>query len=126
MQHATIDQMPQLLKDYYLDINNNQDGLMAMFTKDRDRMAGFKDWTDKELSSIKAPSFVICGDRDVVTCEHTVQMSRIIPNTELMIVPGTHGSFIGEVCSVEEGSRIPELVTGIIVEFLRKTVEGGR
>jgi len=122
MNQATIENMPQLLKDYYLQINNDQNGLMAMFTKDRDRMKGFKDWSDEELRSINAPSFIVCGDRDVITSEHTVQMSKTIPHSELMIVPGTHGSFIGEVCSVEEGSRIPELTTGFILEFLNKPV----
>jgi len=124
MNYATIENMPQLLKDYYLEINNDHDGLMAMFTKDRDRMKGFKDWSDADLQSIKAPSFIICGDKDVVTTEHTVQMSKMIPNAELMIVPGNHGSFIGEVCSVEEGSRIPELTTSFILEFLNKPVGG--
>ena len=123
MNYATLENMPQLLKDYYLQINNSQDGLMAMFTKDRDRMIGFKDWGDEELRSIQAPSLIICGDRDVITSEHTVQMSKMIPNAELMIVPGTHGSFIGEVCSVEEGSKIPELTTGFILEFLNKAVQ---
>lgn len=124
MNDATIESMPDLLKDHYLQINDSQEGLMAMFTKDRDRMIGFKDWSDEELSSIQAPSFIICGDRDVITNEHTVQMSRTIPNAELLIVPGTHGSFIGEVCSVEEGSTIPELTTGFILEFLNKPVPG--
>ena len=120
MQHATLDNMPQLLKTYYLQINNDQKGLLAMFTKDRERMIQFKDWGDDELRSIKAPTFLICGDRDVVTCEHTVKMSQLIPNAQLMIVPGTHGSFIGEVCSVEEGSKIPGMTIGIIEEFLNK------
>lgn len=123
MQHATIDNMPELLKTYYLQINNDQKGLLAMFTKDRDRMLHFKDWSDDELHSVKSPTFLICGDRDVVTTEHTVKMSRLIPNVQLAILPGTHGSFIGEVCSVEEGSRMPQITTEMIREFLNKQVE---
>jgi hypothetical protein len=56
----------------------------------------------------------------VVTREHTVKMSQIIPNSQLLILPGTHGSFIGEVCSIEEGSRIPEATVTMIKEFLNK------
>jgi pimeloyl-ACP methyl ester carboxylesterase len=123
MNDATIDNMPELLKTYYLQINNDQKALMAMFTKDRDRMIGFKDWSDDELRSINAPTFLICGDHDVVTSEHTVMMSQLIPNAQLMILPGTHGSFIGEVCSVEKGSKIPEMTAGIIKEFLNKPGE---
>jgi pimeloyl-ACP methyl ester carboxylesterase len=123
MQHATLDNMPELLKTYYLQINNDENGLQTMFTKDRDRMLHFEDWNDNELQSIKAPAFLICGDRDVVTAEHTLKMSQLIPNAELMILPGTHGSFIGEVCSAEEGSKLPELTVGIIREFLDKQFE---
>jgi len=123
MQHATIDVMPALLKKYYLEINNDEKGLLAMFTKDRDRMLHFKDWNDDELRSIESPTLLICGDRDVMTTEHTVKMSRLIPNAQLMIHPGTHGSCIGEVCAVEEGSRMPEMTTEMIREFLDKPIE---
>jgi pimeloyl-ACP methyl ester carboxylesterase len=123
MQHATIDDMPKLLKTHYLQINNDQKALLTMFTKDRDRMLHFKNWNDDELRSIKAPAFLVCGDRDVITTEHTVKMSRLIPNAQLMILPGTHGSFIGEVCAAEEGSKIPEMTVGIIEEFLNKQAE---
>jgi pimeloyl-ACP methyl ester carboxylesterase len=123
MQHATIDNMPELLKTYYLQINNDQKALLTMFTKDRDRMLHFNDWSDDELRSVKAPAFLICGDRDVVTTEHTLKMSRLIPNAQLMILPRTHGSFIGEVCAAEEGSRMPEMTVGIVEEFLNRQVE---
>ena len=91
-----------------------------MFNKDKERMLHFKDWRDEDLASIKSPSLIISGDKDVVTTEHTVKMSRIIPNAQLMILPGTHGSFIGEVCAVEEGSKMPETSVTIIKEFLDK------
>jgi len=120
MQQATLENMPELLKIYYLQINNDQKGLQTMFNKDKERMLHFKDWKDEDLASIKNPSLIIAGDKDVVTTEHAVKMSRIIPNAQLMILPGTHGSFIGEVCAVEEGSKIPETTVTIIKEFLDK------
>ena len=120
MQHATLESMPQLLKTHYLEINNDEKGLVAMFTKDRDRMIQFKDWSDDELRLIKAPAFLICGDHDVVTAEHTLKMAQLIPNNQVMILPGTHGSFIGEICSLEPGSKIPENTAAIIAEFLKK------
>ena len=91
-----------------------------MFNKDKERMLQFKDWKDEDLASIKNPSLIIAGDKDVVTSEHTVKMSQIIPNAQLMILPGTHGSFIGEVCAAEEGSKMPETTVTMIKEFLDK------
>lgn len=120
MQQATLENMPVLLKTYYLQINNDQKGLQRMFNKDKERMLHFKDWRDEDLASIKNPSLIISGDKDVVTTEHTVKMSHIIPNAQLLILPGTHGSFIGEVCAAEEGSKMPETTVTIIKEFLDK------
>eukprot|EP01034_Spumella_vulgaris_P015696 gene15696-20060_t len=61
MKNATINDMPQLLKDAYLKINPDTNGLMAMFTKDRDRMLNYKDWPDEMLKSIKAPALILSG-----------------------------------------------------------------
>ena len=118
MQQATLENMPELLKTYYLQINNDKKGLQTMFDKDRERMLQFKDWNDEQLQSIKAPTFLIIGEHDVVTPEHALKMSKLIPNAQLMILPGTHGSFIGEVCVAEEGSKMPEITVAIIEEFL--------
>jgi pimeloyl-ACP methyl ester carboxylesterase len=118
MGKATLEVMPKQLQDNYLQINNDPKGLQNMFEKDRNRMATFTDWSDDILRSIQAPTLVVVADRDVMTPEHTVQMSRLIPNSQLMILPGTHGSFIGEVCSIVEGSRMPELFVEMVREFL--------
>jgi pimeloyl-ACP methyl ester carboxylesterase len=120
MQHASLDNMPALLKTYYLQINNDQKGLQTMFDKDKDRMMNFKDWNDDDLRSIKSPVLLIIGDKDVVTTGHAVKMSQIIPDAQLTILPGTHGSFIGEVCTAEENSKMPEATVAIIREFFDK------
>ena len=120
MENANLGNMPAPLKEAYLKITNDSVGLQNMFNKDRARMLHFKDWNDKDLASIKNPSLIIAGDKDVVTTDHLVEMSRMIPNSELMILPGNHGSFIGEICAAEEGSKMPEATVTIIKEFLNK------
>jgi pimeloyl-ACP methyl ester carboxylesterase len=117
---ATIDNMPSLLKSSYLQVHNDTNGLQTMFEKDRQRMIDFKDWSDEDLQSIKANSFIICGDHDIVTTAHAVKMSQLIPDARLMILPGTHGSFIGEICSKEKGSKLPQLTVEAIEEFFSK------
>ena len=118
MENATIDNMPKPLKDAYLKVAPNKNGLIVMFTKDRDRMRGFKDISDDALRSIKAPTLLLAGDKDVVVPEHLVQMSKLISNSRLAILPGDHGSFIGEVCSYQQDSKMPEITVNIINEFL--------
>ncbi|HWJ25775.1 MAG TPA: alpha/beta fold hydrolase, partial [Flavisolibacter sp.] len=120
MKQASLVNMPGPLKTAFLAINNDEISLQNMHDKDRDRMLNFKDWDDADLRSIKAPTLLIAADHDVVTVRHTVDMSELIPNSELMIVPGDHGSFIGEVCTIRKESRIPDMTAAVIVEFLNK------
>ncbi len=119
MENATLENMPQPLKDAYLKVAPNKNGLIVMFTKDRDRMRGFKDIPDEGLRSIKAPTLLLAGDKDVVVPEHLVQMTKLIPNSRLAILPGDHGSFIGEVCAAQKGSKMPEMTVNMINEFLK-------
>ena len=118
MQGATLDQMPEPLKTAYLKVNNNPAGLKTMFEKDKARMLGFTDWDEQVLKSITAPTFVISGDQDVVLPEHAVKMSQRIPRARLMILPGNHGSFIGEICSAETSGNMPAFTVAAIREFL--------
>jgi len=118
MQHASLENMPMPLQTAYLQIDSNKQHLQAMHDRDRDRMVQFRDWPDEMLKSIKSPVLLICGDKDVVLTEHTLKMSHFIPKAELLIVPGNHGSFIGEICNVKSGSKQPQVMVAMIEEFL--------
>lgn len=121
MNHATLDNMPAPLREAYLKIpGNDSAGLTKMFNQDKNRMIHFKDWDDQQLASIKTPCFIINGTKDVGTVEHSVKMSHVLPDAELMILPGIHGSFIGEICTAIPGSKMPEMTVAAIEEFLNK------
>jgi pimeloyl-ACP methyl ester carboxylesterase len=120
MKQATIKDMPESLKSAFLKINPDSSKLLNMFNKDRERMINFKDWKDETISSIKAPTLIICGDRDVMVPEHSVAMSKLIANSRLMILPGTHGEYIGVAESSKRDSKMPELNVEIINDFLNK------
>ncbi len=118
---ATLDMMPQVLKDGYLKANNNEAGLLNMFTKDVQRMKVFKDWSDKQMASIKAQTLVMNGCPDVGSPEHAVEMYRVIPNSELAIFPGGHGAYLGAIDSFANGEWIQfkaTEATEVIEEFL--------
>lgn len=124
MKTTTINEMPQPLKEGYLKIEGNtQQGLQRMFERDRDQMVNFQDWPEEWITSIKAPTLVVVGDHDVVTIEHSTQTAKLIPNASLLVLPGNHGSFIGEVGTPLSDSKLPELTVGMIKDFLdNKTV----
>lgn len=118
LEKATINDMPAVYKEAYLKINNDTAALQNMFEKDRARMVAFKDWSEEEVASIKAPTLIIAGNEDVVTPEHAVEMKRKIPNSKLLLLPGNHGSFIGERMTMKENSKLPLLTVEVIGEFL--------
>jgi pimeloyl-ACP methyl ester carboxylesterase len=63
----------------------------------------------EDLGRISAPTLVLVGDDDVVTLEHTIELYRAIPNSELAVVPGTsHAHFMEK----------PALVNRLVLEFL--------
>jgi pimeloyl-ACP methyl ester carboxylesterase len=81
-------------------------------------MQTFKDWKEQDIKSIKAPALIVTGDHDLVLPEHAVEMSRVMPHARLAILPGTHGSYLGEQAAQEPGSKIPELFVAMLNEFL--------
>lgn len=117
MQHATIDMMPQPLKDAFLDVTPDQGLLHNMFTKDRDRMINFKDMTDDQLRSIKNDALFMVGDRDVMSVAHVLKMSQLIEGAQLVVLPGFHGEMLGEVCSAPGGHK-PAICAALINDFL--------
>ncbi|MDB5023681.1 MAG: alpha/beta fold hydrolase [Mucilaginibacter sp.] len=119
---ATMDAMPQPLKDAYLAINADQKALQAMHDRDYNRMIDLVDWSDDLIRSIQAPTFVISGDRDVVTTEHALELYRLLPKARLLIYPGVHGDFIGELC-VGNGILSPRASVEMIEEFLDQDVQ---
>ena len=119
-QQASLEHMPQPLRDAYLEANPDPKGLQAMFGRDVARMAAFQDISDADIKAIQAPALVINGDADVVRAEHALALSRALPHAQLAILPGGHGEYIGEICAADKHSKIPALVTAMIEGFLKE------
>jgi pimeloyl-ACP methyl ester carboxylesterase len=118
IKKADFSGMPQPLKDAFLRVNPDPQKLKNMCEKDIERIQNFKDVPAKDVSSIRAPTLVIIGDKDVTMPEHAVELSRKIPNARLMILPGGHGEYLGELLTGQAGSHAPEFTAGFIEEFL--------
>lgn len=91
-----------------------------MFNKDVQKMKGFKGWTDEQMKSITSKTLIINGNNDVGSVEHAVEMYRILPNCELAILPGGHGTYLGAIESLPNGDWTMKYVTDLIIEFLDK------
>ena len=110
--------MPQPLKDAYLKVSPDPRGLQVMHDKDAQRMVDFKDIPDEQIESIKAPTLIIIGDKDVIKPEHAIEMHRQIAQSSLAIIPGVHGEYIEEITTVSSHSKEADFVVPMIESFL--------
>ena len=118
MKDATLDNMPRELKDEFIKVNPDTAKLRNMFNKDKERMMNFRDWDDAVLTSIKVPTLIICGDKDVVVAQHAVAMSKLIANSRLMLLPSEHGTYIGVAEVPMYDSELVQLTARVIDNFL--------
>jgi pimeloyl-ACP methyl ester carboxylesterase len=99
MKTATLDNMPAAYQDADRSLNPEPGHLERLFELDRQRIVGFPGWSEQDLGRITAPTLVLCADQDVVSPDHAVRMSRAIPGARLLIVPGGHGDYLGELAA---------------------------
>lgn len=117
MSKPTFEGMPLPYKEAFLNINPDTNALHKMYERDVARMQSFKDITDEQMKSIKAPAFIISGDQDVTTLEHLGAMHRILTNSKIAVLPGIHGEYIGELTTPQDAAFIASTVA-MINKFL--------
>jgi len=86
--HAKLDDMPQELREAYRQTAPHPEHLQGFFEKSVERMRGFKGWTQAQIQSVRAPTLLVLGDRDVVTVQHAAQMQQLLPDGQLAVLPG--------------------------------------
>jgi pimeloyl-ACP methyl ester carboxylesterase len=118
MAGADISNMPQPLKDAFLRVNPDERLLKVMHDKDAQRMREFTDVDDALVRSVRVPVLIVVGDRDIVRLEHAVELSRLLPNARLLVLPAGHGDYLGEIVAAPDAERYPQLTAGLIEEFL--------
>lgn len=121
MEQARLEKMPKQLKEGYKKVASDTSGLQIMHDKDAKRMVDFKDIPDEKIKSIKRPTLIIIGDKDVITPEHAIEMHHLIANSELAIIPGEHGEYIGEITTLKPDYKESDFVAVPMIEsFLDK------
>jgi pimeloyl-ACP methyl ester carboxylesterase len=118
MAQADFSNMPQPLKDAFLRVNPDARQLRTMHDKDAARMRSFEDVPDDLVRSVRAPTLIVIGDRDIVRPEHAIELARSIPGARLLILPAGHGDYLGEAVMTQSETRYPELTAGLVEEFL--------
>jgi pimeloyl-ACP methyl ester carboxylesterase len=80
-----------------------------------DKLVGmkWKGFSQDELRSIKAPVLIASGDHDDVPVEHSLEISRMIPNAQFAIIPGASHFVL---------SSDPEKLLRVIAAFIDEPV----
>lgn len=120
MENATLDNMPPQLKEAYLKVAPDPKGLQIMHDRDARRMVNFRDIPDEHITATKVPTLIIVGDKDIIKPEHALELQRMIAGSELAIIPGVHGEYIGEITTLVNDSRQVYFVAPLIDNFLAK------
>lgn len=120
MKQARLANMPEQLKEAYLQVAPNPAGMQTMHDKDVKRVVNFKDIPDEQIRSVKAPALIIIADQDIIKPEHAIEIHRLIANSALAIIPGIHGEYIGEITTLRSGSEEALFVIPMIEKFLDK------
>lgn len=115
---ADFSNMPQPLQDAFLKVNPDPAKLRVMQEKDLERMRSFRDVPDADLKAIHARTLVVTGDRDVARPEHAVELTRLIPDARLLILPSGHGDYLGEALTTPNPSRYPEMTALLLDAFI--------
>jgi pimeloyl-ACP methyl ester carboxylesterase len=82
------------------------DDFVAMLSGVASQLEG---WTDEQLAGVTAPTLLMIGDHDFTTVEHGALMLRLIPGSQLAVLPGTTHMTI---------TRRPDLVIPMLTAFL--------
>lgn len=91
-----------------------------MHDRDAKRMVNFKDIPDEQIKAITVPTLIIIGDKDVITPEHAIELHRQIANSELAIIPGGHGQYIGEITTITPDFKESDLIVPMLEKLLDK------
>lgn len=117
-EHVSLEMMPKSLQDNFLELNPSNEKLLNMFEKDSQRMKNFKNWDEDILKSIQAKTLLINGAQDIVLNEHILEMNQLIPNSEVLILPATHGAYLMPDFDGKINHKLIDCTTEKILSFL--------
>lgn len=122
IEQGTFADMPASLKAAFLAVNPDPRKLRAMHDKDLARMQQFVETPDEAVRSIRVPTLVLLGDKDVITPEHAAELVRLLPHGRLLVLPGGHGDYLGEMSAAGPDTLVPELSSRLIEQFLDESL----
>jgi pimeloyl-ACP methyl ester carboxylesterase len=89
MKTARLENMPAELQEAYRKVAPHPENLRLFHDKAAQRVRDFRDIPVDALRAISAPALVLVGDSDVVRPEHAMELGRLLPQSQVGVLPGT-------------------------------------
>jgi pimeloyl-ACP methyl ester carboxylesterase len=104
---STPEAFAQVLGDLVTHYNaSSPDGpehFPVVFAKMQHLFLNEPNLTAEDLAAIQTPTLVLAADRDLMTIEHTVELHKAIPGSQLCVIPGANHNLVfdraEEVCA---------------------------
>ncbi len=93
LQNLSAHFLPPIIRESYIRVAPDPNGLHELVRKSAEMAKHPENLQPEQLAKIEAPSLVIIGDQDIIRLEHAEKMARLL-ETDLLIVPGDHASYI--------------------------------
>jgi pimeloyl-ACP methyl ester carboxylesterase len=77
------------MKRAYDEVAPNPEDFFPFVQKIQPNVHDFEAWTDEQLARLTMPVLIIIGDTDFIRLEHAAEMTQLVPNAQLAILPGT-------------------------------------
>jgi pimeloyl-ACP methyl ester carboxylesterase len=118
LEAGRFEDLPAVYAEADLAVSSDPAHARRMFELDRRLMLGFTDFADEVVASVVAPTLVVGADRDVIRAEHFVELAGLLPDARLLIVPGLHGDYLGEVLAASGDDRALRAFLPYLTRFL--------
>ena len=91
---ATSDRLPTPddfaeFRDEYLRLSPHPEHFDEFMASLSASNADLQGWSDEQLAEVTAPVLLVLGDRDFTTIEHAALMQKLIPGSQLAVLPDT-------------------------------------
>jgi pimeloyl-ACP methyl ester carboxylesterase len=74
-------------REEYQKVASDPEQWSTLFAKSLKTGIDWRGFSPDELKAIKAPILIACGDHDLIPVERCAELSRMIPNAQLAVIP---------------------------------------
>ena len=113
-----FEDLPAVYAEADVAVSRDPEHARRMFELDQRLMLGFEDFPDDLVASVGAPTLVVGADRDVIRAGHFVELASLLPDGRLLVVPGIHGDYLGEILAAAGDDRAMRAFLPYLTAFL--------